>query len=274
MKNIGIRGMLLLILMLAGCNGNDTDELGDEGQITFEFHHLVDGEEAVFDQLIYENAAGNIYEITNVQWFISDVALVSKDGGDLVIAGDDWIHYVDTDIPDSHTWSIDEGVPAGEYSAIRFTFGIKGENNIPNLFPNPPESNMIWPYHLGGDQGGCHFMKLNGFWKDIDGMRSPFNFHIGVGQEYDDNGDITGFIQNWRTLELPNSSFTLLADESVRMVVDMNIGNWFKNPHTYDHNIYGGKIMNNQEAMEKIKDNCDGVYTISVKKDEGDNSDG
>ena len=104
-------------------------------------------------------------------------------------------------------------------------------------------------------------------------MRTPFNFHIGVGQVYDNNGDITGFIQNWQTIEIPNSAFSLLADETINIVIDMNIENWFKNPHNYDHNIYGGQIMNNQEAMGKIKDNCEGVYTISFKKDVGDKFD-
>jgi hypothetical protein len=265
MKGFKILGTLIFILAFAGCS-SDLDETNGEGEIIFKFEHFVGGEQAIFDQIIYENAAGNEYEITNIQWFISDVTFMDQKGEELIISGDDWVHYIDSDIPDSHTWALEDGIPAGDYASIRFTFGIKGEKNQPNIFSDPPESNMIWPYHMGGDQGGYHYMKLNGFWNDIDAIRTPFNFHIGVGQMYDEDGDVIEFVQNWRILDIPASAFKLLSNETIELTIRMNIENWFKNPHIYDHNEYGGKIMSNQEAMGKIKENCDGVYTVSFKK--------
>ena len=251
--------------MIAGCNSED-ENLG-YGKIAFKFDHRVDDSEAAYDLMIYENVAGNNYELSEIQWFISDVMLIDEDGNENVIGDQDWVHYVDTDIFSSLRWKITEDIKAGRYSAIHFTFGIKGEKNIPNMFADPPESNMIWPYHMGGDEGGYHYMKLNGFWMKEESERTPFNFHMGVGQLYDNDGNITEFVQNWFEVTLQASAFTLLDGEVLEATLVMNIENWFQDPNIYNHEDYGGKIMNNQTAMNKIKENGVNVFTLEFDKD-------
>ncbi|MDZ7740495.1 MAG: hypothetical protein U5Q03_01720 [Bacteroidota bacterium] len=44
----------------------------------------------------------------------------------------------------------------------------------------------------------------------------------------------------------------------------MNIENWFKEPHVYDHNIWKGYIMQNQEAMSLARDNGQNVFSLEV----------
>jgi len=258
---------ILLIVIAIFFNCQSENESPSFGKLIFEFGHQINGVDVRYDQLIYENAAGNVYEITNIQWFMSDITLVNKNGNEFLLEGDDWIHYIDTDIPETQIWEIDQDIPTGEYVSIRFTFGIKGEKNIPNRFTDPPESNMLWPYHMGGDEGGYHYMKLNGFWRSLNLERTPFNFHIGVGQIYNDQGEVIEFVQNWFEKEIPSSSFSMPAEKTVRIAFKMNIENWFKNPHEYDHNQYGGKIMNNQEAMGKIKDNGIDVFSVVFLND-------
>ena len=261
---------VLLIIFLSGtfifssCNQEDEDLSAGDLQLAFE--HFVDGNPAEFDTLIYKNEAGNTYEITNIQWFISDISLIDEEGNSFLLDGDDWIHYIDTDIPSSLTWYINEKVPAGTYSSIRFVFGIVGEKNEPNRFTDPPENNMLWPYPMGGEMGGYHYMKLNGFWLDLNEERTPFNFHLGVGQIYDENGEVTEFVQNWVEYNLDEPGFVMKAGEMLKATLRMNIENWFKNPHTYDHDLYGSRIMNNQEAMNKIKENGVDVFTLSINK--------
>jgi len=263
MKWNGIAWILMLGL-LVNCKSNEEDL--SFGKLLIEFQHLVNEDPASFDKLIYENGAGNPYELSNIQWFLSDVALRKKNGEYLLIEGEDWIHYVDTDLPQTHFWEIQQAIPAGSYTAIRFTFGIKGEKNSPNRFANPPESNMFWPYPMGGDEGGYHYMKLNGFWLNPEEERIPFNFHLGVGQIYDLEGNVTAFIQNWFEKEL-SAAIVVAPDQTSRIYFKMNIQNWFINPHVYDHNEYGGKIMNNQEAMGKIKENGMDVFSLEIWED-------
>jgi len=218
--------------------------------------------------MIYTNAAGNKYEISEIQWFASDITLHRRDGDTLLLDEGQFAHYIDTDLPETNTWIISESIPTGEYEGISFTFGIKGEKNKPYMFTDPPESDMIWPINLGGDQGGYHYMKLNGFFVNEEGVRQPFNFHLGVGQETDSQGNITGFIQNWRLIELKKAAFEVEKNEKILVKIVMNVENWFRNPNLYDHNTHGGKIMQNQEAMQAgVENGQSDVFTIgSIEK--------
>lgn len=260
---------MFLFAILAGAfllSCNEDPEPKGNGSLAFTFHHLIDGEPAVFNVMQYTNAAGNLYEVTEAQWFISDITLEAVDGSKLVLDKEEFAHYVDTNPNRASTlsWMIPEEVPAGEYTSIAMTFGIKGEKNKPYIFPDQPESSMEWPIAMGGENGGYHYMKLNGFWKTQEGERKPFNFHLGVGQERNEADEVVGFMQNWFEVELPNSGFTLLTGKTATVSLSMNIEEWFDNPHAYDHNVFGGGIMKNQEAMGTACENGKtGVFEVT-----------
>jgi hypothetical protein len=213
------------------------------------------------DQMRYVNSAGNQYEIYEIQWFVSDITLNKSDGTKILLEKEKFAHYVDTNLPETFQWKVKDEIPNGDYSSISMTFGIKGEKNTPLMYPDFPESNMLWPMNLGGDQGGYHYMKLNGFWMNKDNQREPFNFHLGVGQERDEENNITGFIQNWFEKELPNSMFKL-TDETKVINIRMNVEKWFESPHVYNHDETGGKIMQNQAAMRMGVENGENVFSI------------
>jgi hypothetical protein len=168
---------------------------------------------------------------------------------------------------------------AGNYEKVSFTFGISEAKNQSLMFVNPPERDMFWPDVLGG---GYHYLKLNGKWlaaKNLvipfktynfimflcqtpsspDDILKPFNFHLGIGQIYSGGGmntdSITGFVQNYFEVELPNSAFSISDGDTLQFEIRMNVENWFQNPHIWDHNYWGGMIMQNQEAMNTACEN-------------------
>jgi hypothetical protein len=249
------------IAFLASCKSQE--ESSHYGKLAIQFEHYADGQPVQFDNMMYTNAAGNQYEVSEIQWFISDVALEGKDGSVVSVDDGEFAHYIDTNIPQTLRWEIDQDILAGEYSSIKMTFGIKGENNKPNMFTDLPESNMVWPMHMGGDQGGYHYMKLNGFWKNSANERQPFNFHLGVGQERNSDDEITGFIQNWFEIEIPVTAVTIEKDKITVIGIRMNIEKWWESPNVYDHNVFGGSIMNNQDAMGKAVENGRKAFSFS-----------
>jgi len=254
--------LFIVVLCCSGCNktGDDIDESRQQLTLLFEFR--VDGIILQRDTMIYINEAGNHYLVNEIQFFISDVTLHHTDGSAYLIQAWKDIHYIDSDIPATQIWKVFDNIPAGTYQSISFTFGINEEKNQSLMFLNPPESFMFWPQYLGG---GYHYMKLNGKWLDENQQISPFDFHLGIGQIYYSYPDsITGFIQNYFQVTLPNSTFTLGKNQTVDIWIAMNIDNWFRNPNVYDHNVWGGDIMQNQEAMHLACENGHDVFTAII----------
>jgi len=240
---------LVLVALSVSCK-KDKDE-PEPARLQIRFSHKVDGQPLIKDQMIYTNAAGNVYEVTEVMYFISGLKLHRSDGAIAEPATSDDIFYIDTNIPSTFIWNLPGDIPAGVYDSITFIFGISEEKNQSSLFVNPPELNMAWPDVLGG---GYHYLMLNGWWLDTANMRRSFNFHLGIGQIYENNSgqveDIIGFVQNYFTVRPHGPGFEVKGGELIEAILTMHIENWFQNPHIYDHNYWGGSIMQNQAAMQ------------------------
>ena len=225
------------------------------GDTEIHISYTANGTPLVTDTLCYVNEAGNHFLVTEIQWFISKIALVSEQGDEYELGK---VFYIDTNIPESQTIAV-ASVPCQRYISMRFTFGLDQEDNVTGLFPNPPENNMFWPEPLGG---GYHYMKLNGKYLDENDNLAPMNIHLGIGQ----NEDQTVFYQNYFTVELPMD--LNLEENTVNVIcLDMNIDNWFRSPHTYDITAFGSAIMQNQEAQQTLKENGHDVFSIKTNDD-------
>ena len=223
------------------------------GHIKLNFSFVVDNDSLRLDTCVYQNAAGNLYEVNDVQFFISHVMLETASGEVVEITDNQGIHYTDIRIPGTLTWDIADIVPADEYKSISFVFGLEGDQNTTGYFPNPPENNMSWPDMIGG---GYHYMKINGRWIDESGVRQPFNLH--TGKISTDNG----FADNTFTVTLPLSQFAVIHKETAELTLQMNVNAWFSNPYLFDFNVFGGSIMQNREAQEVLRENGWDVFGV------------
>ena len=249
----GRKYLFLLIgcALLVGCQK-------PAGNVSFRFTFSVDGEPLQQDTMLYTNAAGNQYEVTEAQYFISNVILTKSDGTQVSILADSSAHYVDADIPATQHWTPTDKIPAGTYQSLTFVFGLSPELNMTNFYVNPPENNMSWPILLGG---GYHHLKINGRWKTPQGDVTPFNLHMGNGQEYDAAGNLSGVINNSFTVTLP-CHLQVSGNETQILTLDMDVNRWFDNPYIFDWNVIGGSIMQNQTAQEMLKANGNDVFQV------------
>ena len=225
-KKAFIAILFLAFASFMGCSKGFKDPNLEGGKIVFSFAHYVDGQPLIKDTMKYVNAAGNIYSITDVKYFISDVILHKSDGSEQFIYKWKDIQYVDESLPATTTWNVFDKIQPGDYDSISFTFGISKEKNISFMYVNPPEVNMAWPDLLGG---GYHYMMIDGFWKDLNNHRTPYNFHMGIGQIYSDpnnTGTITGFVQNYFNVSLKNSGFSIQNGQTKKIQIIMNIDSW------------------------------------------------
>lgn len=223
------------------------------GHITLNFSFVVDNDSLRLDTCMYQNAAGNLYEVNDVQYFISKVMLVDDAGNTFDIIDNQGIHYVDIRIPGTLRWNISDEIPVNHYTRIAFLFGLEGAQNTTGYFPNPPENNMSWPDMIGG---GYHYMKINGRWIDKAGVRQPFNLHTGK------IANNTGFADNTFTVTLPLEQFTVSKNSNSKLTLQMNVNAWFTNPYLFDFNIFGGSIMQNCEAQEVVRANGGDVFSV------------
>ena len=253
--------LLFISLVLWSCEGEEPT-LQPRG-IRFHFDHRINGEKLVFNSMQYTNAAGNSYEVKEIMYFVSDVILYHSSGNLISRGSLNDIHYTDTNLPETWEWLITGDYPAGDYDSLSFTFGIKSSKNQSFMFVNPPEVNMAWPEVLGG---GYHYLMLNGWWRDTVNLRRPFDFHLGIGQIYKNNSgqvsDIIEFIDNSFTVRVSGVPFRLEESKVTDLTLVMNVERWFNSPVIYDHNIWGGAIMQKQEAMHAGCLNGRDVFTL------------
>jgi hypothetical protein len=263
--------IFLLVPILALVSSCDPEESKPApGSLEINFNHLENNDEVVFDEMRYHNAAGNNYEITEIQWFISDLYLITGDGERVALSEEDFAHYIDTNIESTLTWQLPDDIPAGNYAGLAFTFGLKGEKNLQGYFTDAPEANMAWPITLGGQNGGYHYMKLNGFWMNEQQQRTPFNFHLGVGKVED--AGTTNFVQNWFEY-IVSSPITVRSNRTTSIELAMNVEEWFQNPNIYDHNVHGAMIMQNQEAMAAgVENGANGGFSVVSISEKNENN--
>jgi hypothetical protein len=265
-----VRGGIAIFIgiVIMSCSKEKEVPEDNQAKLIFSFDHTINGNPVIFDSLMYENDAGNPFLVNEIQYFVSDVRLYSGAGDVKLI--DDWkaIHYVDTDIPYTQSWEVYDPIDPGQYDSISFTFGISADKNMSFMYVNPPEKDMFWPEFLGG---GYHYMKLNGKWLPEGQLvqTAPFDFHLGIGQVYYSYPDsITGFIHNNFDVSLPGSAFDIGSGEKKTLKITMQVDKWFNDPHVYDHDVYGGYIMQNQEAMKKVKENGHNVFLLDEIEEE------
>ncbi len=261
----------LLVLMLALLTMACTKQ-PEKAEIDLNIGYVINDKPLVIDTLCYENAAGNRFLITEIQWFLSNIQLLGQDGQWHTLKHLDaenpsaveteHIFYIDTDIPESHTLR-GQKIPIGHYSLLRFTFGLDENDNQTGIFNDSPESEMFWPYVLGG---GYHYMKLNGKFVDSEGRLNPLAIHLGIGQ----NEDCTEFYQNYFIVEFP-IDFDVKANAENSIDLTMVIDNWFRYSHTIDFNDLDGGIMQNQAAQQALKENGQDVFKIG-KPTENENN--
>ena len=250
MKNKFIIALAIgfVILGLYSCKKNNPEPTKDDTPAKvnsyIRFNHWVDGVDVVYDTVKYTNEFGNNFSIETIQYFISRVTLVKENGDEIVIK--DAI-YVDAKKPELLFKKITKSIPNGIYTGIKFVFGLDAAMNQSGAFPNFPETAMEWPTMMGG---GYHYMKLEGRYAVGTGYNF-FNFHTGP---------LNG-AENYFSVSLPMN--LKVTKNEFDISLNMEIQNWFRNPHTFDLTTIAGGMMGNQAKQQLVKENGVDVFSVS-----------
>lgn len=244
--------LFVLALVAVGCN-NDDDAAPTTASVTFNFTQNWEGQPvsvADFNNTTFTNAFGNSLKISKLRYLISRIELHRADGS--TVAFND---YRLIDLTDSTSLALNPSlnVPMGEYSGISFVFGFNEEDNVSDAYPDLNVADWGWPPMLGG---GYHFMQMEGFYEDTNGAPQPYLYHMGTARV--SNGV---FEPNYLSLDF-NKTFTISNDTSVE--IKMDISEWYKNPYTWDLNVFDTDLMMNYAAQKHMNENGASVFSIGT----------
>jgi hypothetical protein len=232
-----------LAVALVSCsddNNNPVQPGPTTGSVAFTFDHSVDGTPLVLGQsngYPYTNAAGNQYNVTDLQYYTCNFRVHRADGTSY---GSDAVHFRNAADPATRTFTLD-AVPAGTYTAVSFTFGIDARRNY-NGALLPDHDEITWPDPLGG---GYHYFMMNGFWDHASGGDTQTAIHVHTGRRYitlspgdtgypaaavPDGPDPIPYHHNFEVYLTLASPITLQGGQTWTVPLDVNINGWFADP--------------------------------------------
>ncbi len=214
-------------------------QVSNNGTLQTTINHIVDGQNLLYDSLLYTNDAGNKYSITKLNYYLSGFIFRKKGGEYYCPKG---VYYLDAFNSNLSNCTFYE-IPVGQYDQITFFVGLDSTHNITDALPATIDNvNMAWPNMMGG---GYHFMKLEGH--AVDGVGSyGFAMHLGKGK-------------NLITITL-NRDIMIESGRSTAITLTMNINEWFRNPVIYNFETDGNYTMSNDTSMYKLKNNGSDVF--------------
>lgn len=92
------------------------------GSLTLQFHNKVGNEAVVLKDKQYTNALGEQFNITFLQYYVSNIRLLRKDGSEYAVPQDESYFLIRQQLPETQTITLNS-VPKGDYVGISFVIG-------------------------------------------------------------------------------------------------------------------------------------------------------
>jgi len=248
MKKIAL--LFALSITVIACKSDD-DGVISPVNIEFSFTQNWDGTSvsaADFGSTIYTNEHGEEIYIARLRYLISRLSLTDSNG---LVTNIDGYNLIDLSDPTTFNFNPNITIAPGAYT-LSFIHGFNEADNIDGEYPDLNAASWNWPAMLGG---GYHFMQFDGTY-DVNALPKPFNYHNGTARVSDGV-----FEQNFVEVNLPNI-ITIQNDADIE--IEMNISEWFKNPYTWDLNVYDTPLMPNYDAQKLMQLNASTVYSLGA----------
>ncbi|MBN8679081.1 MAG: hypothetical protein J0M29_12705 [Chitinophagales bacterium] len=168
------------VLIIPACKDGRDEGITGFGSVEIEFDNRAEGESLVFGKT-YTNAAGESLSFSLLDYYVSNVVLVSEDGARYVAPKDSCYFLCKHEDPDSRVVRINN-VPAGNYSGLEFMIGVDSAKSVSPvtervgvLDPATGASGHYWSWNAG-----YIFMKVEGNSPAAGTADNFFQYHIGL----------------------------------------------------------------------------------------------
>tara|TARA_B110000444_G_scaffold20638_1_gene17133 strand:+ start:2901 stop:3626 length:726 start_codon:yes stop_codon:yes gene_type:complete len=238
MKNIIV--ILFITLFINSCQPTKENL---ETKIQLSFSHHVNGSQLSTDSMIHTNAAGEKFNVKTLTYLLSDITLHNEDGSSVLLKE---IQYLNIN-EESSLYFESDIIDNGSYNALSFRFGLDTIKNLSNNYVNENfHSTMAWPEMMGG---GYHYMKLEGaFINDSSFYNTHTGGSMGMDFSFSKSIDING-------LNIDNDT------ENIGLMINMDLNNWYQNPHTI--NLAPAIMMDMTKQMQLMNNGMNDVFSIT-----------
>ena len=245
--------LLALLMIIFGCN-SDSDDVDAKVNATLIFSHYWDQTSITnseFNTLNFTNEHGVLISIERLRYLISDITFTKTDGQTILLEG---YNLVDVTNQTNLSYTPSQKIAKGTYSNVSFVFGLVNEKNTDGTYSDLNAASWNVPMMLGG---GYHYMQLDGKFINSTNETQGYNYH--AIRAADNAGANPTFPQD-TFFRVDLGAITIETDVEIKVL--MHIEEWFKNPNTWDLNVYNQMLMPNSSAQVLMYENGQSVFTL------------
>lgn len=177
---LSIKNSILVFVIAFACcafssckDDNDVATPVTTGAVYLLFKNVVNGQPLNMGNLAHTNAAGNVYSVDELKYYISNITFIKNDGTSFKAPN---YELVNEAVTESKLVKI-TGVPNGTYSTMRFNMGVDSTVNFAGAPTGDldPVLGMYWDW-----QAGYVYFKHVGSFIDSSGVQDVIDFHYGT----------------------------------------------------------------------------------------------
>lgn len=237
---LSLFSILLSLLLIQACKEKEPEITPQPrgGILSVNMKHEVNGKPIELDKFLYMTQAGDSFQVTLLQYFVSNFEFHSPETG--------WKkmdHYQLVRLKDANTFNFDFEMPFGNYDSLRFYVGLDSAANhdIDRVGDLDAGYGMIWTWN-----SGYIFYMFEGKFVNKDDMVLPFAYHIG-GDSYLLKYELP--IASTKTLTVANHTGTidlrLELDEIFKSPTLIDLNTVPLVSHTFDEPTLSRQLMDN-----------------------------
>lgn len=166
--------LAMLMLTFTQCKKNASVVVAPQADVTIKFNNKVGGQSIEYGKYNYTNAAGNIYSINLLKYYITNVVLITDGNTEVKLNNYDLINAFE---PAGFSTVEGVAIPNGTYKTMRFFLGVDQARNHNGAQDGDldPAYNMIWSWFTG-----YIFLKHEGKFINSIGDTTDVQFHLGT----------------------------------------------------------------------------------------------
>jgi hypothetical protein len=174
MKKIYLSILVITITVLLSCEKDTPPPVIQvtTNDVSITFNNTVNGKTITSSDTNYRNAAGNIYTISLLKYYVTNLVLVDENNKEWFAKN---YNLINIDESAQNSFLL-KGIPTAKYTKMKFILGVDSVRNKTGVQDGylDPSYGMIWDWNTG-----YIFFKHEGNYKNTLNEIKPLRFHLG-----------------------------------------------------------------------------------------------